>query len=252
MENRFAVVIPARYASTRLPGKPLLDLGGKPMIQWVCEAASRSSARSVVVATDDARIFDAVLAFGGRAVMTAPDHVSGTDRVAEAAATLDEPVIVNVQGDEPFLDPALIDLVASPLLADPTLPIATLAHPVLDPAEVFNPNVVKVVCDRLGHALYFSRAPIPWDRDQWGAGRTTDDLLATGLLRHVGVYGFRADFLRRFAALEPTFLEQRERLEQLRALEHGHRIRVMVTQLKVRGGVDVPEDLERVRAGLAA
>ncbi|MBF0271052.1 MAG: 3-deoxy-manno-octulosonate cytidylyltransferase [Magnetococcales bacterium] len=252
MKQGFAVVIPARYGSTRLPGKPLLDLGGKPMIQWVCEAAGRSGASSVVVATDDWRIRDAVVAFGGRVVMTSPDHLSGTDRVAEAAETLQETVIVNVQGDEPFLDPALIDLVASPLLQDSAFAMSTVAHPLTDPQEVFNPNVVKVVCDGVGRALYFSRAPIPWNRDLWSAGGGgVAGPMPTGVLRHVGVYGFRADFLRIFATLEPTPLERLERLEQLRVLEHGYGIRVMVSSVGVKGGVDAPEDLQRAREWLS-
>lgn len=248
MTDRFAVVIPARFASSRLPGKPLAELEGKPMIQWVVEAAQRSQAAAVVVATDDARILDAVRGFGGEAVMTSPDHVSGTDRVAEAAAGLGWPVIVNVQGDEPFLEPALIDLVAAPLLADPAIPMSTLAHPLADAGELFNPNVVKVVCDRAGFGLYFSRAPVPFDRDRFApGGGLADGAAPEGVLRHVGVYGFRADFLQRFARLEPTPLERLERLEQLRALEHGHAIRVVVSRLAVQGGVDAPEDLERAR-----
>ncbi|MBF0614394.1 MAG: 3-deoxy-manno-octulosonate cytidylyltransferase [Magnetococcales bacterium] len=248
MGHRFAVVIPARFGSTRLPGKPLLDLGGRPMIQWVYAAASRSSAHTVVVATDDERICAAVHAFGGRAVMTSADHASGTDRVAEVARLLPEPVIVNVQGDEPFLDPGLIDLVAAPLLRDPTVFMSTLAHPLMDPAEWFNPNVVKVVCDRSGRALYFSRAPVPWDRDCLSAGDGHALARVEGVLRHVGVYGYRSDFLSRFASLEPTPLERLERLEQLRVLEHGYGIQVMVTPDPVAGGVDALEDLERARA----
>ncbi|MBF0164956.1 MAG: 3-deoxy-manno-octulosonate cytidylyltransferase [Magnetococcales bacterium] len=251
MTQGFAVIIPARFASTRLPGKPLVDLGGRPMIQWVCEAAARSGASTVLVATDDARIFDAVTGFGGRAVMTSPDHPSGTDRVAEAASGLREAVIVNVQGDEPFLDPALIDRVAAPLLADPALPMSTLAHPLTSPDEVFNPNVVKVTRNRRGDALYFSRAPIPWERDRLANGRGTIDWVPEGMLRHVGLYGFRADFLQRFATLEPTPLERIERLEQLRVLEHGHAIRVEVAAGVVRGGVDSPEDLELARRFVA-
>ncbi|MEO5331292.1 MAG: 3-deoxy-manno-octulosonate cytidylyltransferase [Magnetococcus sp. YQC-5] len=261
MTRSFAVVIPARYASTRLPGKPLLDLAGKPMIQWVYEAATGSGASSVVVATDDERIRDAVLGFGGRVVMTAADHATGTDRVAQAALELAEEVIVNVQGDEPFLDPALIDLVAEPLLVDPTLPMSTLAHPLLDLEEIFNANVVKVACNRAGFALYFSRAPIPFDRELFAArlahGPTHGERMEFGLnqigwLRHVGLYAFRADFLQTFARLEPTPMEQLERLEQLRALEHGYGIRVLVTPHGVKGGVDVPDDLVHARRLIAA
>ncbi|GAB0056481.1 3-deoxy-manno-octulosonate cytidylyltransferase [Candidatus Magnetaquicoccaceae bacterium FCR-1] len=273
MTKGFAVIIPARFASTRLPGKPLVDLGGKPMIQWVCEAAARSAATTVLVATDDARIFDAVTGFGGRAVMTSPDHPSGTDRVAEAALGVMETVIVNVQGDEPFLDPRLIDRVAAPLLDDPALPMSTLAHPLTSPDEVFNPNVVKVTCNRRGDALYFSRAPIPWERDRFGSGgldftvglpkgdprlggegeRTPScRFVPEGMLRHVGLYGFRADFLQRFATLAPTPLERIEKLEQLRVLEHGHAIRVVVADVAARGGIDSPEDLEQARRFVAA
>ncbi|MBF0126415.1 MAG: 3-deoxy-manno-octulosonate cytidylyltransferase [Magnetococcales bacterium] len=248
MARRFAVVIPARYASTRLPGKPLLNLAGKPMIRWVYEAASRSGASTVLVATDDLRIRDAVTGFGGEAVMTSPDHLSGTDRVAQAALELDEEVIVNVQGDEPLLEPALIRQVAAPLLEDPALTMSTLAQPLLDPAEWHNPNVVKIVCDRRGRALYFSRAPIPWDRDRSSLEAPLHPLA----LHHIGLYGFRADFLQTFSALQPTPLESLERLEQLRALEHGFDIRVIVTQRMVARGVDVPEDLERVRLELLA
>ncbi|MBF0179095.1 MAG: 3-deoxy-manno-octulosonate cytidylyltransferase [Magnetococcales bacterium] len=248
MTRRFAVVIPARYGASRLPGKPLLDLLGRPMIAWVHEAAIRCGATTVVVATDDARIRNAVHGFGGRVVMTSPDHASGTDRVAEAARDLDEEVIINVQGDEPLLDPALIDRLAAPLLADPTLTMATVAQPLGDPADHANPNIVKLVVDRNGNALYFSRAPIPWDRDRVippGTGHPC-------MLHHVGMYGFRADFLQTFATLPPTPLERLERLEQLRVLEHGHAIRVVVSDRTVNRGVDTPEDVERVRAHLAA
>ncbi len=255
MSKNFAVIIPARYASTRLPGKPLLDLAGKPMIQWVYEAALRSQATQVVVATDDARIQSAVEGFGGRVVMTSPDHLSGTDRVAEAALAVNAAVIVNVKGDEPMLNPALIDLVAEPLLSDPSIPISTLAHPVVNSEDLFNINVVKVVCNRQGFALYFSRAPIPFDRDQFAqgpAGLTLEAVQRAGVCRHVGLYGFGAQFLQTFACLPPTPLEQLERLEQLRALEHGYGIRVMITLDGVKGGVDVEEDLVRARGILAS
>lgn len=254
MARRFAVVIPARYASTRLPGKPLLEMGGKPMIQWVYEAALRSLATSVVVATDDGRIQDAVSGFGGRVVMTSPDHVSGTDRVAQAALDLSEEVIVNVQGDEPLLDPALINQVAAPLLADASIPMSTLAYPIGDVEDIFNANVVKVVCNLAGFALYFSRASIPFDRDRFSheiQGVTIEDVRRIGMLRHVGLYGYRADFLQTFASLQSTTLEGLERLEQLRVLEHGYGIRVMIATGRVQGGVDVPEDLLRVRGVLA-
>ncbi|MBF0293982.1 MAG: 3-deoxy-manno-octulosonate cytidylyltransferase [Magnetococcales bacterium] len=248
MARRFAVVIPARYGASRLPGKPLLELLGRPMIAWVHDAAIRSGATTVVVATDDARIRDAVHGFGGRVIMTSPDHASGTDRVAEAARTLDEEVIVNVQGDEPLLDPALIDQLAAPLLDDPALTMATVAQPLGDMTEQVNPNIVKLVVGVTGNALYFSRAPIPWDRDRVIPPGTSHPCV----LHHVGMYGFRADFLQTFAALPATPLERLERLEQLRVLEHGHPIRVVVTGLTVTRGVDTPEDVQRVCAHLAA
>ncbi|MEO5339770.1 MAG: 3-deoxy-manno-octulosonate cytidylyltransferase [Magnetococcus sp. MYC-9] len=239
------VIIPARFASSRLPGKPLLDLGGKPMIRHVYERAMQADVAAVWVATDDLRIYDAVLAFGGRAMMTSADHLSGTDRVAEAARALDAAIVVNVQGDEPLLEPHLIDRVAAPLRQDPALEMATVAHPLRDERESRDPNVVKVVCDRRGLALYFSRSPIPFDRE---APATVADGqgLAMPLLRHVGLYAYRADFLQTFARLPPTELEQRERLEQLRALEHGHAIRVVVAD-GAAIGVDTPADAQRVR-----
>lgn len=242
MNPSIAVIIPARFASSRLPGKPLLDLGGKPMIRHVYERAMQAAVAAVWVATDDPRIFEAVQGFGGRVVMTSPDHPSGTDRVAEAARGLGATIVVNVQGDEPLLDPQMIDQVTAPLRADPAIPMATVAHPFSDPDEARDPNVVKVVCDCRGFALYFSRLPIPFDRE--GPGES-------GLfLRHVGLYAYRADFLQTFSRLPPTPLEQRERLEQLRALEHGHAIRVVRVE---RGaiGVDTPADAERVRRMLA-
>ncbi|MEO5355273.1 MAG: 3-deoxy-manno-octulosonate cytidylyltransferase [Magnetococcus sp. XQGC-1] len=243
MHDSIVVIIPARFASSRLPGKPLLDLGGKPMIRHVYERAMQADVAAVWVATDDPRIFAAVQGFGGRAVMTSPDHHSGTDRVAEAARGLGAAIVVNLQGDEPLLDPRLIDLVAAPLRADPAIDMATVAHPFCDPDEVRDPNVVKVVCDRRGFALYFSRLPIPFDRDDQG--------LAGLRLRHVGLYAYRSDFLQTFSRLPPTELEQRERLEQLRALEHGYAIRVVPVESGVAVGVDTPDDAERVRALLA-
>ncbi|MEO5364279.1 MAG: 3-deoxy-manno-octulosonate cytidylyltransferase [Magnetococcus sp. DMHC-8] len=239
MNDTIVVIIPARFASSRLPGKPLLDLGGKPMIRHVYERALQAGVATVWVATDDQRIFEAVQAFGGRVIMTSAHHQSGTDRVAEAAQQLEATIVVNVQGDEPLLDPALIDQVAAPLQADPHLDMATLAHPLHDPEEANDPNVVKVVCDRRGFALYFSRLPIPFDRDR-GEGRAP-------LLRHVGLYAYRAGFLQTFARLPPTELEQRERLEQLRALEYGHAIRVVVADGAAAIGVDTPADVQKVR-----
>jgi 3-deoxy-manno-octulosonate cytidylyltransferase (CMP-KDO synthetase) len=242
---RVTVVIPTRYASTRFPGKPLADLNGKPMIQWVCEGAARCSlVDKILVATDDTRIADAVAAFGGTPVMTRADHPTGTDRLAEVAAGLDSELIVNVQGDEPLIDPAMIEAAVRPLLADPTIPMGTLKTPLTSLEEFHNPNVVKVVTDRRGFALYFSRAPIPHPRDFNDALETRWRELATA--KHVGLYVYRRDFLLAFPTLAPTPLEEQEKLEQLRALEHGHRIFVAATAMGTQG-VDTPEDLERVR-----
>lgn len=242
---RVTAIIPARYASTRFPGKPLADLGGKPMIQWVCEGASRCPLiDQVLVATDDARIAAAVAAFGGTAVMTRTDHPTGTDRLAEVATRLASDLIVNVQGDEPLIDPAMITAAVEPLLADPAIPMATLQTPLTSLEEFRNPNVVKVVTDQLGFALYFSRAPIPYPRDF--ADQLAARWVELATAKHVGLYAYRRDFLLRFPTLKPTPLEEQEKLEQLRALEHGYRIRVVTTAHGAQG-VDTPEDLERVR-----
>jgi len=256
MATSFRIVIPARYASTRLPAKPLADICGKPMIVIVrvLERVEGAGALETWVATDHAEVRDAVAAAGGAVLMTRADHPSGTDRLAEVAALRgwsDDDIVVNVQGDEPLIDPALIDALAA-LMQDGTLPMATLAaHAIHDPAEVFNPNVVKVVCDAAGHAQYFSRAPIPWARDAWAGGERT---LPEGLpvLRHVGLYAYRVGFLRRYAGLVPSPLEHWEALEQLRAMWHGYRIRVLELEQAPAAGVDTPQDLERVRALFAA
>jgi 3-deoxy-manno-octulosonate cytidylyltransferase (CMP-KDO synthetase) len=246
----FTVLIPARYASTRLPGKPLADIAGKPMIVRVAERALASGAARVAVATDDDRIAAAVAAHGFTACMTRADHATGTDRLAEAAVALglpDDAIVVNVQGDEPLLEPELIRAMAALLAADSAATIATACHPIADPAEAFNPNVVKVVLDHAGHALYFSRATIPWARDAFAEGRGA---LPAGLplYRHYGLYAYRVGFLRAFPALPPAAIERFEALEQLRALWHGYRIAVLVTTGTPAPGVDTPEDLERVRA----
>ncbi|HEX5865910.1 MAG TPA: 3-deoxy-manno-octulosonate cytidylyltransferase [Casimicrobiaceae bacterium] len=250
----FTVLIPARYASTRLPGKPLLDIAGKPMIVRVAEKALASGADRVVVATDDERIRAAASRHGIDAVLTRSDHPTGTDRLAEAAAQLkleDEAIVVNVQGDEPLLEPALIREVAEALRAHADAAIATACHPITDPGEAFNPNVVKVVLDHGGYALYFSRATIPWARNAFCATR---DQLPVGLplYRHYGLYAYRVRFLRHYPSLAPAELERFEALEQLRALWHGYRIAVLVTQGTPAPGVDTQEDLERVRAFYAA
>ncbi len=254
MAAAFRIVIPARYASTRLPAKPLADIAGKPMIVRVLERVQSAGASETWVATDHEGVRNAVQAAGGSVVMTRPDHPSGTDRlaeVAEARGWADEDIVVNVQGDEPLIDPGIIAAVAQALANDGEAAIATAAHAIHDPAEVFNPNVVKVVCDAAGRALYFSRAPIPWARDAWGGGARE---LPAGLpmLRHVGLYAYRVGFLRRYAGLAPSPLEHWEALEQLRALWHGYRIRVLELAEAPAAGVDTQEDLERVRAIFAA
>jgi len=246
----FTVIIPARYASTRLPGKPLADIAGKPMVVRVAERAVQAGAARVVVATDDARIKAAVEAHGITACLTASDHATGTDRLAEAAQQLglpDDAIVVNVQGDEPLLSPALIRAVADLLAAHSDAAIATACHPITDAAEAFNPNVVKVVLDARRHALYFSRATIPWARDAFAGGR---DAVPEGLplYRHYGLYAYRVRFLRAFPALASAPIERFEALEQLRALWHGFRIVVEVTAGTPAPGVDTPEDLDRVRA----
>lgn len=246
----FKVVIPARYASSRLPKKPLLDLGGKPMVVRVVERALASGASEVLVATDHPEIEAAVRAHGHPVLMTRADHPSGTDRLAEVAARCgwaDETLVVNVQGDEPLIDPALVHAVAQ-ALAGCDAAIATVAHPISDAADFFNPNIVKVVATQDGDALYFSRAPIPYARDHFareGGGET----LPAGLpaMRHVGLYAYRAAFLHAYAGLAPAPLEQFEALEQLRALWHGYRIRVLVAEAAPEAGVDTVDDAARVR-----
>jgi 3-deoxy-manno-octulosonate cytidylyltransferase (CMP-KDO synthetase) len=245
----FRVVIPARYASSRLPGKPLADIGGRPMVLHVVERALQAGAESVVVATDDSRVQQAVAAAGYPVLMTSPDHQSGTERLVEVAETLgwdDDTLVVNVQGDEPLIDPALIREAARQLVLHPDAVMATLAHPIHDHADFINPNVVKVVADEAGYALYFSRAPIPWPRDAFGSQQTMPHEL--GALRHIGLYAYRAGFLRTYAGLAVSPLERHEMLEQLRVLWHGYRISLGVTPSAPAPGIDTPEDLARVRA----
>ncbi|OFZ97513.1 MAG: 3-deoxy-manno-octulosonate cytidylyltransferase [Betaproteobacteria bacterium RIFCSPLOWO2_02_FULL_62_17] len=246
----FAVIIPARHAATRLPGKMLADLGGKPLVVRVAERARDSGAASVTVATDHEAIAAAVRAHGFQAILTRADHPSGTDRIAEAAAHLGlagDALVVNVQGDEPLIEPGLIRAVAVLLDATPEAAIATACHPIHEAEEFFNPNVVKVVLDAQGYARYFSRAPIPWARDAFAGGRQT---IPAGLpcFRHVGIYAFRAAFLAEFPRLAPAPIEQFEALEQLRALWHGFHIAVAKRPDAPHAGVDTPQDLERVRA----
>jgi 3-deoxy-manno-octulosonate cytidylyltransferase (CMP-KDO synthetase) len=240
-------VIPARYGSTRFPGKSLALIRDKPMVQWVYERTKRSTLLDrVIVATDDRRILDAVTAFGGEAMMTSKAHATGTDRIAEVARSLDCDIIVNVQGDEPLIDPRMIDEAVRPLVGDPSIPMGTLAKRITDPADAVDPNVVKVVMDRKGYALYFSRAPIPWDRDHW-AGRTDLAGLTLGgpCYKHIGLYVYRRDFLLAYAAMPQTALEMIEKLEQLRALEHGYKIKVETTEHE-SFGVDIPGDLSKI------
>jgi len=246
MGSQVVAIIPARYESTRLPGKPLALIDGKPMIQHVYERARRVAlVDRVLVATDDARIAGAVRGFGGEVVMTRADHPSGTDRIAEVAADLDADVLVNVQGDLPFLQAQMVDATVALMRADSALPMATLKAAIRDEAEMNNPNIVKVVTDRDGFALYFSRSPLPY----W---RGPADGVADGVLgyRHIGLYAYRREFLLTFARLAPTPLERAESLEQLRALEWGFRIQVAET-LTAGVEVDTPQDLERARAWAA-
>lgn len=232
-------VIPARYGSTRLPAKALADISGIPMVVrvWRQVTRARSIAR-VIVATDDERIATAVRGAGGEAMMTAATHQSGTDRIAEVAQKIVAQVYLNVQGDQPFIDPRDLDALAAPMLADSALEMATLATPIISLEEFRNPTKVKVVCDNAGNALYFSRSPIPFGRDIEG--------VPAGALRHIGVYAYRRDFLLRFAALAPGRIEQLEKLEQLRALENGYRIRV-VASVAPSLEIDTAEDLARAR-----
>ncbi|HLX03378.1 MAG TPA: 3-deoxy-manno-octulosonate cytidylyltransferase [Trinickia sp.] len=255
----FVAVVPARLASTRLPQKPLADIGGKPMVVRVAERARESGAEQVLIATDAPSVLDAARAHGIDALLTRADHPSGTDRLAEVAAHFgwsDDTIVVNVQGDEPLIDPALVRGVAAHLAANADCAIATAAHPISETAEVFSPNVVKVVLDKRGVALYFSRAPIPWMRDayqpHWSAAKP--DLAAMPappadtVFRHIGLYAYRARFLRTYPTLAQAPIEHTEVLEQLRAMWHGERIAVLVTREAPAPGVDTPADLERVRS----
>ncbi|HUY17628.1 MAG TPA: 3-deoxy-manno-octulosonate cytidylyltransferase [Candidatus Binataceae bacterium] len=233
-------VIPARLASTRLPEKALADIGGVPMVVRVWRQASRAaSASRVIVATDHQRIYDAVKQAGGEAIMTSPDHQSGTDRIAEVARGISGEIFLNVQGDLPFIAPADLDALARPMLDDPSLAMGTLATPITDPAEFRNPNVVKVVLGASGNALYFSRSPIPYPRDD-------RDRVPAAAQRHIGVYAYRRDFLLRFAALPAGVLERIEKLEQLRALENGYTIRV-VPSVAPSLEIDTAEELAKAR-----
>lgn len=252
----FVVIIPARFASTRLPGKILLDLGGKPMIQHVHERVSRSDARRIIVATDHQEIVDAVEAFSGEAILTSAKHPSGTDRVAEAIEKLnldDDEIVVNVQGDEPMIDPAIINRVAANLSTNSSASIATVAVPVRNSEELFNPNVVKVVMDNNNMALYFSRAPVPWQRDNY-MGKEFNDLknqdisrLDQSFYRHIGIYAYTAAFVKQYVRLQQSDLEKTEALEQLRALSNGYRISVLLAENAGEPGIDTRDDYDRVK-----
>lgn len=254
MSVRFKVVIPARYGSTRLPGKPLLNIAGKPMIAHVCARAKEAEAEEIIVATDDERIFQAVGDLGFNAVMTRADHQSGTERIAEVARLCGwagDDIIVNLQGDEPLIPPAYIRDVAGALVGQQQAGIATLAARINDPEEIFNPNAVKVVLNKDGYALYFSRAPIPWERDAFArAGGTPSGVVP--YLRHIGMYAYTVDFLNRYCLWDASVLESVESLEQLRILWHGEAVRVVVVDQTPAAGVDTPEDLLRVEQVLAA
>jgi 3-deoxy-manno-octulosonate cytidylyltransferase (CMP-KDO synthetase) len=245
----FTVLVPARLQSTRLPRKPLADIGGLPMIVRVARRAALSGAQQVVVAADDAEIVAACRAHDVACVLTRTDHPTGSDRLAEACALLGlqpDEIVVNVQGDEPLIEPALVDACAALLQSQPDCPMSTAAHAIDSVDELRNPNVVKVVLDGANRALYFSRAPIPWWRDGYASGIET--LSSPAPLRHIGLYGYRAGFLRDFPKLPPCPLERTESLEQLRVLWHGHRIAVHVSAVRPGPGVDTPEDLARARA----
>lgn len=247
---RVTAIIPARYASTRFPGKPLAEIHGKPMIQRVYERTVRSrSIDQVIVATDDERIAHAVRLFGGRVEMTRGDHPTGTDRLAEVAARIDTDLVVNVQGDEPLIEPRMIDQAVAPMKRSAGIVMGTLKTPIASVEEYLSPNVVKVVTDRQGFALYFSRAPIPHPRDL--AADLEGNFPLVQASKHIGLYVYRTDFLLTYPKLNPTRLEQLEKLEQLRVLEHGFRIRVVETELG-SVGVDTPEDLEEVRKRVRA
>lgn len=249
MQHDFYVVIPARYASSRFPGKPLQDIAGQPMIQRVWQQAQKSAAQQVVIATDDQRIFDVCQGFGATVVMTRDDHESGTDRLAEVAQSMGWPaeaIVVNVQGDEPLIPPAVVNQVADNLAQHPETAMATLAEPINDMASLMNNNVVKVLSDKNGLALTFSRAPLPWARD---AFISQPDVLPAHVpyRRHIGIYAYRVGFLQRFVEWGPCWLELTECLEQLRALWHGEQIHVADAIETPPHGVDTPEDLQRIR-----
>ncbi|ASP40007.1 3-deoxy-manno-octulosonate cytidylyltransferase [Bacterioplanes sanyensis] len=248
----YKIVIPARYASSRLPGKPLIELAGKPMIQHVYERAQAAGASDIVVATDDERIASVATEFGAEVVMTREDHDNGTERIAEVAEIKGwqaDDVIVNLQGDEPLIPRSLIEATAQGLLNHPQAGMSSLCTPIHSSRDAFDPNIVKVVLDQHQFALYFSRAPVPWDRDLYKEGRGLTDKMP--VLRHIGMYGYRVSFLQQYQLMEPCALEHTESLEQLRALWYGTRIHMTVIDQAPGHGVDTPEDAERVAQLLA-
>jgi 3-deoxy-manno-octulosonate cytidylyltransferase (CMP-KDO synthetase) len=247
----FHVIIPARFSAARLPGKPLLSIGDRPLIQWVWQCAQRSGAASVIIATDDLRVFDSAKAFGANVEMTSPQHASGTDRIAEvvrAKGFAPDDVVVNLQGDEPLMPAKVVREVAEALTSRPQIDIATAVAPIRSLAEFLDTSCVKALRARQGHALYFSRAPVPWPRDSTTAGLPSR---FSGAWRHIGIYAYRVRSLLQFAAWPPTPLEEAEKLEQLRALENGMHIHLVTLTEAPPPGVDTPEDLKRVRAALA-
>ena len=247
----FTVIIPARFASSRLPGKPLVDIAGKPMIQHVWEKAKQSGAKRVIIATDNQDVANIARDFGAEVCLTRESHNSGTERLAEVVEKLaiaEDEIIVNIQGDEPLIPPVIVRQVAENL-ANAEAKMATLAVKITDQDEIFNPNCVKVVADKNGNVLYFSRAPIPFDRDQFGK---TNQQLCDLYLRHIGIYAYRAGFIQQYVNWQESALESVEKLEQLRVLWHGERIHIAIAQQTPAVGVDTPEDLEKVRAILAA
>ena len=254
MPTGFNIVIPARFASSRLPGKPLLDIAGKPMIQHVHERAVESGAETIVIATDDEKIQSACQQFGADCCMTDPDHMSGSDRIAEVLEKYQWPndtIIVNLQGDEPLMRPELITQVGEDMAAHQTAVMTTLCTPIHTAAELLDPHVVKVVTNRDGYAMYFSRAAIPWDRDAFAID--TEELPENSQhYRHIGLYAYKASFIREYSQLAPCYEEQTESLEQLRVLWHGYQIHVSFTEIPPGHGVDTPQDLERVTGLLAS
>lgn len=252
--SEFKIVIPARYGSSRLPGKPLIELAGKPMIQHVYERAKAVGVaeRDILIATDDARIEEVAKSFGAQVVMTDPEHENGTERIAEVAERFewsDDTVIVNLQGDEPLIPKELVELTAKGLLENPQAGMSSLCTPITSTEDTFDPNVVKTVLDNYGFALYFSRASIPWDRDLYKSGQGQITQLAP-VYRHIGMYGYRVSFLREYKKMEMTALEKAECLEQLRALCYGVKIHMAVIEQPPGHGVDTPEDVARVEASL--